>query len=82
MKCLIRSWDYPKNVNEGLEKNKNWFEFQLIEEEETEISLEEFTELVSESCNYGRYLEKNKDNMYELNTINGTKETTYIFPEM
>lgn len=54
MRYTMREWGYPNSTTEGLEKNKRWYEFQLIKNESGVLTEEEYNALMVELiCNQG-----------------------------
>lgn len=74
MKVTIKRWDYPRAIDEGLEKEKRWYEFQLVENREIEMTNEEVAQIICDEGERGRSL---------VDTPNGSfldaGDTTYLF---
>lgn len=56
MLVQIQRWDYPTSANEGLDSNKKWYEFQLVEDKEIEMSTDEIAQLIADESERGHYL--------------------------
>lgn len=76
MKVRKVRYDYPSDVNEGLEKEKNWYEFQIVEDRIFEMSQDEFTQLVCDEAEHGHYLDTTGEYL-----ILETTDSTYTFLE-
>jgi hypothetical protein len=73
MRVRIEKYGYPMG-DEGLEKEtKRWYEFQLIERSEREISENEYNEIVTELyCNQNGALVEETANMEVIESNCGT----------
>ena len=76
MVVRVMTWDYPTDVNQGLEPDKNWYEFQLIEDREVEMSIDEAAQLIVNAAEKGYYLFE-----VESGLVLDVGDRTYKFPE-
>jgi len=63
MKVRVMRWDYPTDVNQGLDDNKRWYEFQLVEDKEIEMSTDEIAQVIADAAEQGRYLAEDAEGL-------------------
>lgn len=59
MKIRKQVYDYPHTVDEGLENGKQWYEFQLVQDDLIEMTEDEFSQLVCDEADCGHFLDGN-----------------------
>lgn len=73
-KVIKKRYGHPDTPEQGLEKNKNWYEYQLIEHTQYNCSEEQYNELIIlVVCEYGGTMEVN-----DRFTILSHGETEYL----
>lgn len=59
MKIRKKVYGYPNTIDEGLENDKQWYEFQLTQDDLIEITENEFYQLVCDEAERGHFLDGN-----------------------
>lgn len=81
MKVRVQKWGYPTSVNQGLESNKKWYEFQLVEDNEIEMSADEITQLIADAAEHGHYLTEDVNGLPVLFTGETFGDKCYTLPK-
>lgn len=55
MKIRKQVYDYPNTVDEGLENGKQWYEFQLVQDDLIEMTEDEFFQFVCDEADCGHF---------------------------
>lgn len=76
MVVRVMTWGYPTDVNQGLESDKNWYEFQLIEDRNIEMSVDDVAQLIADEAEHGHYISD-----VEGGTVLEAGDRTYKFSE-
>lgn len=76
MVVRVMTWDYPTDINQGLESDKYWHEYQLIDDRNVEMSIDEVAQLIANAAEKGHYLFD-----VESGSVLDVGDRTYKFPE-
>lgn len=81
MRVRVQGWGYPKSIDEGLEKNRDWYEYQLIEDREVEMSTDEIAQIIADAAEHGHYLAEDKNGLPIVFTGEAFGDKCYTFPK-